>query len=220
VARKKVLVIEPEEAISSLIEILLSERYDVESADLTEPHRGYDLLLFDIFPPYQETISALGRIRPTTSPPLVVMSASIDDSVRHAAMQAGADDFLVQPFDPDRLLACVRHLLEDQEGETSDTTPLRVGPLEVDFGRNMVSANGKPVRLGYSEWLIFESLASPPGQPCLHAELLTKVWGAAVKYDHEFLGLWIDRIRRKLGFDPSNPRLIRPYHDIGYVLTA
>ena len=219
-ARMKVVVFEPEDAIRRLIEIILSERYDVESTDLTEQHPDCDLLLVDISVPYEKTISELGRVRSTTSAPLVAMSASIDDSVRYAAMQAGADDFLVQPFDPDRLLDCVRHLLEDQAGPASAGTSQRMGTLEVDFSRSSVSVNGKRVRLSYSEWLILKSLASAPGQPCMHGELLTTVWGAAVKYDHRFLELWINRIRSKLGCDPANPRLIRPYHDIGYVLAA
>ena len=101
----------------------------------------------------------------------------------------------------------------------SDQSLLNAGRIEVDFNRRTVRFKAEPVRLSYSEWVLLESLATPPGQPCLNAELLTKVWGVGVKHDHEFLKAWIKRLQLKLGCDASNPRLIRPYHDVGYVLS-
>ena len=89
----------------------------------------------------------------------------------------------------------------------------------MDFAPRSVRVNADPVRLSHSEWVLLESLASPPGQPRMTAELLTRAWGVGVKHDYQFLKAWIQRLQRKLGCDPANPRFIRPYHDVGYVLS-
>jgi two-component system, OmpR family, KDP operon response regulator KdpE len=221
---RNILVIEPEPAILRLIQLLLSnEDYEVTSIHADDEAASnvpdIDLVLIDIAPPYEEFLGTLDRIRAGETTPIVAMSASIDDEVRHAIAESGADDFMTSPFDPDELVSRVRFLLGEQEEVYSDQRPLSAGRLEVDFNRRTVSLDTAPVKLSRSEWIILDRLASQPGHPCLMAELLTKTWGAAVRHDNEFLKLWIQRLQQKLGCDPARPRLIRPYHNVGYVLS-
>lgn len=224
-AKMKILVIEPEPAIVRLIEVLLlAEDYEVSSsADLRD--EAYlsgvdaDLILIDIVPPYQEGIGMLHHLRASSAAPIVAMSTSDDAGVRLAILESGADDFLTVPFDPDQLLSHVRFLLAEQDEVDSEQMVLNVGSIEVDFKRRIVRVDDDPVGLSYSEWVLLECLAGEPGHPCLTSELLMKVWGVGAKHDYKFLTSWIQRLQSKLGCDPANPRLIRPYHDVGFVLS-
>jgi OmpR family response regulator RpaB len=219
---KKILVLEPDDAILRLIEILLAdEEYSVVS-DYGENSRDkdgdFDLVLIDIALPYEKRLGTLALIRDSETVPIIAMSAATSQEVIHAAVQRGANDFMALPFDPDDLVSHIRFLLGEQTEVPTNRKPLVSGSVEVDFRYRSIRLDGDTVILSHSEWTVLECLASPPGQPCLTAELLSRTWGAALRNDHEFLRMSVERLQRKLGCDPRHPRLIKPYHDVGYLL--
>ena len=69
-----------------------------------------------------------------------------------------------------------------------------------------------------TEWMLLQHLAANPGRVMLNAELLSKVWGPEYRGDLQYLRVWVSRLRKKLEDEPSNPRLLKTFQGIGYML--
>ena len=94
---------------------------------------------------------------------------------------------------------------------------LRVGDIEIDLERRLVTRQGELVALSRTEWLLLQHLAANAGRVVLHSELLTKVWGPEYRDDLQYLRVWISRLRRKLGAAVGEPGPITTFQGIGYV---
>jgi len=129
----------------------------------------------------------------------------------------GADDFLVKPFSPEELSARVRAVLRRTNARKPGLV-VHMDGVEVDLERHTVTRHGSHVRLTRTEWMLLEHLIANAGHVLMNRDLLEKVWGPEYTSDLQYLRVWISRLRRKLETDPSNPRFIRTYAGIGYML--
>jgi len=114
----------------------------------------------------------------------------------------------------------VRAVLRRAAGISPTGGVLRIGDVEIDLERRMMSRNGQLVQLSRTEWLLLQHLAANAGKVVLHTELLTKVWGPEYRDDLQYLRVWISRVRRKLGALPGEPGPITTFQGIGYVLNV
>jgi two-component system KDP operon response regulator KdpE len=175
-----------------------------------------DVVLLDLGLPDLDGIDTLRRIRSFSDVPVVVLTARDRQSDKVTALDAGADDYVTKPFDTEELLARVRAVLRRVPQAESQATMLVVGALEVDFVQRQVRRAGEPVHLTRTELELLELLARNPGKLLTHEYLLRQVWGKSYGSESNYLRVYVGQLRRKLGDDATNPRLIVTEPGIGY----
>jgi two-component system KDP operon response regulator KdpE len=149
--------------------------------------------------------------------PVILLSGEADGGEKVRALDMGADDFLVKPFSPEELTARVRAVLRRANARNPGIV-VHMDGVEVDLERHTVTRQGSHVRLTRTEWMLLEHLIANAGHVLMNRDLLEKVWGPEYTSDLQYLRVWISRLRRKLETNPSQPRFIKTYAGIGYML--
>jgi two-component system KDP operon response regulator KdpE len=136
--------------------------------------------------------------------PVVLISATANEADAAIGLQLGADDVIARPFTPLDLALRLTTLLG-----LKPRLPRVVERrhLKVDVSRRFVWVDGKKVELGITEWTLLIALIRSANM-VPSADLLTMAWGPEYAGDVEFLAIWIDRLRARLGDDPANPTLV------------
>lgn len=219
-----VLVVEDEPAVQELIAVHLERAgYRVlRSGNVTEARALVrqavpDLVLLDLMLPGASGLSFARELRSerrTREVPIIVVTARGEEQDKVAGLEAGADDYLTKPFSPRELLARIKAVLRRRAPQlTSDA--VEVSGLKLDPVARRVTANGREVRLGPTEFRLLHFLITHPERVYNRARLLDEVWG-----DHVFVGertvdVHIRRLRRAL--EPSGlARLIETVRGAGY----
>jgi two-component system, OmpR family, KDP operon response regulator KdpE len=135
------------------------------------------MLIVDLGLPDMDGVELIAKMRATISAPVLVLSARIQEEQKVAALDAGADDYLVKPFGVGELLARVRAMLRRARTPAGEPPMVRVGELALDRAAHELRRNGQPVHLTPIEFRLFERLARAPGKVVTHRQLLADVWG-------------------------------------------
>ncbi len=217
----RILFIEDDVAIANdMLTFLTGKGFTVahalnmQTAKELLPTTNWGAVLLDWSLPDGEGIDLLPIIRKQADQASIIMITSkgqIADRIK--GLDAGADDYMVKPCDPNELLARLRAIERRRSGAASAI--LDCGALQIDLGRNTVTANGVPANLTGKEWAILRVLASRPDR--LHSkEVLTS---AIYTFDDDIgsntLEVFISHLRRKLGRDT-----IQTYRGQGYRLSG
>jgi len=217
-----VLVVDDDRQIAKLVSsILVSRGYEVRTASDAEyelamvDERPPALLLCDVEMPGMSGIELCRRVRETSNVPIIIMSGNGDCASEVAALDAGADDYLVKPLVTDRLLARVRVALRRSD-QAVEETAMGVGEFHIDFDARRVHVNGQPVRLTPKEFDLFVYMARHPNRVIRHKTLLGAVWGESSEEQPEYLRVFMGQLRKKLESDPSNPRYLTTEPWVGY----
>ncbi len=149
---------------------------------------------------------------------VIVVSARDTTAQKVAALDLGAADYIVKPFDTDELLARLRAALRARSREPAKGGLIVFGELSIDLDTRMVMRAGTEVRLSPKEYALLELLARNAGRVLTHAQLLKDIWGPAHQSDVEYLRVAVRAIRQKLESDPTRPTLIRNEPGVGYRL--
>ncbi len=149
---------------------------------------------------------------------VIVVSARDATAEKIAALDLGAADYVVKPFDTDELLARLRAALRTKSADTGQAGEVAFGDVVIDFDARLIHRQGQEVRLAPKEYALLELLARNAGRVVTHAQLLKTVWGPAHAHDVEYLRVAVRAIRRKLEVDPTKPQLIRNEPGVGYRL--
>ncbi len=144
-----------------------------------------------------------------------MVSGDNDGRSEVAALDSGADDYIVKPLNTDTLLARVRVVLRRSVG-TPAASALGVGEFHIDFEDRRVRVHGQPVRLTPKEFDLFAFMARHPNRLLRHKTLLGAVWGEASEEQPEYLRVFVGQLRKKLESDPSNPRYLVTEPWVGY----
>ena len=172
----------------------------------------YDLVLLDLGLPRRDGLAVLRSLRQKGHDvPVLVITARDAVSDRVAGLDAGADDYLVKPFDLDELAARVRAVLRRRAGRGS--AALRVGELEIDTAARHVRWKGHDVALSAREYALLEALADRPGAFLSRAQLEERLYGWDEEVASNAVEVHIHALRRKL-----DPALIRNVRGLGYSL--
>jgi two-component system KDP operon response regulator KdpE len=149
----------------------------------------------------------------------VVLSARGQEAQKIAALDAGADDYLVKPFGFGELLARLRVALRHAvRSEGAEEGILRAGPLVVDLVRRRIEVDGREVHLTPTEYRILATLAKHADRVVTHRQLLQEVWGPRSTEHTHYLRVYMTHLRRKLEPDPVRPRLLITEPGVGYRL--
>ena len=217
-----ILIIDDEPAIRRLVRGALERAgHTVDDAanaadGLAKAHRtGCELVLLDLGLPDRDGLELVPLLK-ALDRAVIVLTARDATSEKVAALDLGADDYVVKPFDTDELLARVRTALRHRGA--SGAGPLIVGGITIDMPRREVTRDGTLVPLTRKELALLTELARHPGRVITHHQLLTSVWGEAHVDDVEYLRVTVRSLRRKLEPDPSSPMLIRNEPGVGYRL--
>jgi two-component system, OmpR family, KDP operon response regulator KdpE len=151
---------------------------------------------------------------------VIVVSARDTTAQKVAALDLGAADYIVKPFDTDELLARLRAALRARSREPAKGGLIVLGELSINLDARMVLRGTKEVRLSPKEYALLELLARNAGRVLTHAQLLKDIWGPAHQSDVEYLRVAVRAIRQKLESDPTRPTLIRNEPGVGYRLIA
>lgn len=172
----------------------------------------YDLVLLDLGLPGRDGLSILKSWRArAVGVPVVIVTARDAVADRIAGLDAGADDYLVKPFDLDELSARVRAVLRRRSGR-SDAV-IKVRGLEIDTAAKRVKWKGQDVALSAREYALLEALADRPGAYLTRAQLEERLYGWDEEIASNAVEVHIHALRRKL-----DPELIRNVRGMGYTL--
>ena len=185
---------------------------DGAQAEAAAANGVYDLVLLDLGLPRRDGLAVLRTLRLRRNDvPVLVITARDAVSDRVAGLDAGADDYLVKPFDLDELAARVRAVLRRRAGRS--TAALRVGELEIDTAARQVRWKGHEVALSAREYALLEALADRPGAFLSRAQLEERLYGWDQEIGSNAVEVHIHALRRKL-----DPALIRNVRGLGYAL--
>jgi len=176
--------------------------------------RRPSLIIADLGASGMDDLAFCRRVRDSANVPLIVVSA--DEGAEIAALDSGADDYLVKPLITERLLARVRAALRRSPDEPEAST-MGVGAFHIDFHDHRVRVHGQPVRLTSVEFSILQLLASNAGHVVTHETLLTQTWGPDAYRTAEHLRVCISRLQAKIE-QAGGPRCIRNERGVGYQL--
>jgi len=216
-----VLIVEDEEIIGNFISaVLTSNGYrslraatGKEARLLIQSHAP-DAVLLDLGLPDIDGMDLLRDLREWSQVPVIVVSARGYEREKVAALDLGADDYIVKPFGTSELLArirtALRHSPAAQEGER-----VVIGELEIDYARRAVLLGGRRVHLTPIEYKILALLSKNAGKVLTHDAIIREVWGAYTDESHA-LRVNMANIRRKIELNPGAPQYILTEVGVGY----
>jgi two-component system KDP operon response regulator KdpE len=217
-----VLIVDDDpEGVRLVASTVATRGYEVRTASDAESAMGAirarcpGLVITELEMPGMDGIELCRQVRETSNVPIIVISGNRDGRSEVAALDSGADDYLVKPFDSERLLARVRATLR-RCAETPESAALGVGVFHIDFHDRRVRVHGQPVRLTPKEFDLFVYMARNPNRVLRHRTLLGAVWGEASEDQSEYLRVFIGQLRKKFEADPSNPRYLTTEPWVGY----
>jgi two-component system OmpR family response regulator len=162
------------------------------------PTARYEAVLLDLHLPDGDGLQLIPSLRALPDPPVVVVLTARDQiSDRIRGLDAGADDYLVKPYDPEELLARLRAVNRRRAG--SRGAMLALGPLRVDLAREAVTLGGAPIVLTPKEWALLRVMAARPQRVHTRETLQDALYGLDDSADSNTLEVFISRLRRKLG---------------------
>lgn len=183
---------------------------DGPAADLALSSEAFDLLLLDLGLPGLEGMEVLRRARQRGDAlPILVLTARDATEAKVAALDAGADDYLVKPVDIDELSARLRALQRRSTGRAAPC--LTVGPVSLDPATRRVSVDGREIDLPGREFALLQLLMENAGRVLSRSQLTQSLYGWQEEPDSNALEVHIHHLRRKLGGD-----LIRTLRGVGY----
>jgi two-component system KDP operon response regulator KdpE len=174
-----------------------------------------DLVLLDMNMPGIGGVETCREIRRASDAPIIMLTVRNAERDKVAALDAGADDYVVKPFGIEELLARIRAAL--RRYAPGDSLPPFVSKdLAIDFEARQVTVRDRDVHLTPKEFDVLKHLVANQGKPLTHRRLLQAVWGPDYGEETESLRVVINQLRKKLEVDPARPKYIVTEPWIGY----
>jgi DNA-binding response OmpR family regulator len=222
----RILLVDDEQSVQKLLAYpLRKDGYDVVSAldgreALDRLRDGaFDLVVLDLMLPEIDGFEVCRQIRATSSVPIVMLTARIEEIDKVLGLELGADDYITKPFSMREFRSRVKAVLRRSQltrAEEPEQEPLEDGELQIDFDKRAVTVAGEPVRLTYVEFEILAALARNPGRVYSRSTLLERVWGDSAYRDPRTVDVHIRHLREKLERDPKHPELVVTVRGVGY----
>ena len=187
---------------------------DGAAAELAVADGVYEVILLDLGLPRKSGLELLaGLRRKGVATPVLVITARDSVADRVKGLDAGADDYLVKPFDLDELSARIRELTRRQGGRASPV--IEVGSLALDPAKHVVALGGAPIALSKREFSLLHALMKQPGVPLSRAQIEESLYGWDEEIESNAVEVYIHSLRRKLGAER-----IRNVRGVGYMVPS
>lgn len=220
----QILIVEDDAQIRRFVRLTLeAEGHTVHEAEtyqrglIEAGTRRPDLVVLDLGLPDGDGVELIRELRQWSAIPVIVLSARSAEGSKIAALDAGADDYLVKPFGSGELSARVRAQLRRHQQQTPAGEPLiAFGDIRIDLVRRMVDRAGEVLHLTPIEYKLLTHLASQPDRVITHAQLLKAVWGPGHQEDMHYVRVHMANLRKKIEDQPSMPRHLITETGVGY----
>lgn len=201
-----ILIVEDDPNIRKMVKVNLVKRgYTVSEA--ADSHQAIalfqdipvDLVLLDLVIPGLSGVDVCSWIRSRSDVPIIILSARLEEDLKVAALDAGADDYVTKPFGQEELLARVRAFLRRTyvTAKTSDSQ-IQIGDLVIDLDARRVFISDNDLHLTRTEYSLLSELANRLDAIVTHDELLVRVWGPEYRGSNHYLHTYLGRLRKKL----------------------
>ncbi len=221
---EQILIIDDEPAIRRLVcgaleraGMTVAEAANAAEALSFARREGCELVLLDLGLPDRDGMELVPLIK-AMDRAVIVMTARDATAEKVTALDLGADDYVVKPFDTEELLARIRTALRHRVPSASVTGVIAMGAISINILAHRVLRQGQEIRLTRKEFAVLAELARHPGKVVTHIHLLRSVWGEAHIDDIEYLRVAVRGLRLKIEEDPANPILIQNEPGVGYRL--
>jgi len=219
-----ILVIDDDERLRRLLQKFLNENgFLVSTAQDAADARNklklleFDLLVLDLMMPGESGLEFAACFKKDNTTPILMLTAMGEAETRIEGLEAGAQDYLIKPFEPRELVLRINNILKRVVRETPKPSSIKIkmGSLSFDTTRHTLSRNGTPVHLTTSEASLLIILADQAGT-ILSREKLAELSG--IDGNDRTIDVQVTRLRRKIEDDPKLPRFLQTIRGQGYVL--
>lgn len=201
----RILLVEDDRALAQAVQAYLRGKpYVVDAVENLAQARAhllatpYAAVLLDLHLPDGDGLTLLPAIRMLEDPPITLVLTARDlVSDRIRGLDAGADDYLTKPYDPEELLARLRAV--ERRRSSVHSAVLTLGDVEIDLSRSMVRKAGVPIIFTPKEWALLHAMAARPNRIHTKEALLSALYGFDEEADSNTLEVFMSRLRRKLG---------------------
>jgi DNA-binding response OmpR family regulator len=215
----RVLLVEDDRMIAQGLQTALrQDGYTVDwvgdgrAADAALHDAQFDLVLLDLGLPERDGLTVLRALRRRgDATPVIILTARDDVDDRIDGLDAGADDYVVKPFDLDEVAARMRSVLRRASGRGDPC--IRVGEITLNPATRAVERAGTPVQLSAHEYAVLEALLQRPGAILSRAQLEDRLYGWGSQVESNAVEVYVHSLRRKLGSES-----IRTLRGVGYFI--
>jgi len=217
-----IMVVDDDQDLAEMLGIVLTgSGYEVDlvnSGDqvmtLFDAHQP-DLILLDVMLPGMDGVEVCKAVRAKSMVPIVMLTAKGDTQDVVLGLEAGADDYIVKPFNPNELIARLKVRLRRITSNTG-ATQLKIGDVVIDQVAHTIIKNGNTIPLTRLEFDLLLALAREPGRVFTREALLDEVWGYQNAADTRLVNVHVQRLRAKIEADVNNPLIIQTVRGVGY----
>jgi len=220
--RERILVIEDEDKILQFLQRGLTyEGYRVDTASdgaaglALARAEAPDVVILDWMLPGMDGLEVCRRLRAAGPTPILMLTARESVSDRVLGLDAGADDYLVKPFEFDELLARLRALLRRARPEAADL--LAFADLRLDTGTHQAYRGERPIELTAKEYELLDLFMRHPRQVLTREVIFDRVWGYDFGGESNIIEVYVRYLRQKTEAG-GEPRLLHTVRGVGYVL--
>ncbi|MDR5653068.1 response regulator [Ruixingdingia sedimenti] len=181
----------------------------------------FDLLVLDVMMPGEDGMTLTRDLRARLDVPILLLTARGETDSRIEGLEAGADDYLVKPFEPKELLLRINAILRRLPAGRPPppvARPIHLGPIRYDTERGELWQGDDPVRLTATETALMRIFAARPGEVVTRERLVTELGRSEGQATARAIDVQIARLRRKIEQDPAQPRYLQTVRGAGYML--
>lgn len=229
-SQTRILVVDDDVRLRNLLQRFLEDQgYSVRAVpDAVQMDRLlgrelFALMVLDLMLPGEDGMAICRRLREAgNNLPIIMLTAKGSDSDRISGLEAGADDYLPKPFNPQELMARIKAVLRRQQRElpgapSQVAEKVKFGPWELDLSTRQLAKNGADVPLTTGEFAVLKALVQHPREPLTRDKLMNlargREWGAMERS----IDVQVSRLRRLVEDNPAKSRYIQTVWGIGYV---
>ncbi|MFW5656250.1 MAG: response regulator transcription factor [Bacteroidota bacterium] len=220
----KVLVIEDEPKVVAFIKKGLEEQgydvsiaYDGQMGERLATREPFDVILLDVILPHTNGMELCRKIREKNeNVPILMLTAMGTTEDKLDGFDAGADDYLVKPFEFKELLARIKALVKRSSGIRQSSNTLKVADLELDLDRKLARRGGKTIELTAKEFSLLEYFMRNKGRVVDRADISGKVWDISFDTGTNVVDVYVNILRKKIDKD-FETKLIHTRIGLGYL---
>ena len=215
-----ILVVDDDDGIRSLVKkylnennFLISTAVNAEDAKKKIQLIKFDLIILDIMMPGKSGLEFIQENKKNLETPIILLTAKGEPNERIEGLEIGADDYLPKPFEPKELILRIKNIL-DKTKIVSQKRVIEFDKIKIDLNKLIIKKNDKEFKINNTEKIILEKMINNPGKTFSRENI-----GALINLDKErSIDVIITRLRKKIEYDPKNPKFLQTMRGAGYVL--